>query len=669
MMKIQNVRSLFGLFFLMTLVISLFLSLELQAQNAPVTTLTTVGNVYPGQVDLPITVTNFNNIGACSLTFEYQYAGLHFMQGVPNSMLDGFAIGDHDLGNGKHRVTMGWFGSGVSLPNGEAIMMLKFIYISGTTALEFFDNGPSCEYADASYNVLNDVPQNTYYINGTVCGNMDNPGPISGVTSLCRGQSGVGYSVAPVANATSYHWTVPAGATIMSGMNTNAISVDFSPTAVSGNITVNGVNLCGNGPSAQLPITVNILPVANAGSDVVIGYGTSTTLHAASGGAGSFSYQWSPATLLVDPNLQNPQTINLTVTSVFTLLVTNQVSMCTNTDQVIVAVSGGPLNLNPVAIPNPICRGTSSQLFANPGGGSGNYIYTWTCNPPGSPPWTSNQANPVVTPDASGLYQLSLYDGFSTVQGSTPLTVYPLPSATIQGGDTLCGESSSTVLTVDLTGVPPWTFYYSNGLTTWHVTGQNTTPFSIIATEAGVYSILSVSDAHCNGTTLGSALVAVFPFPPSPVISVNGTEIFSSGCCGNQWYKDGAVIPGATGSVYEPLVTAHYFDIVTINGCQSDTSNIIYYFMAGIPQHSANNLSFDPNPATNYITVKSNPASPAVDEVKIFSISGRQVASYVRTPLMDEGDIVMDIQQLSPGLYFLSISTKSGNTVMKLIVQ
>ena len=650
-----------------------FCSLNPKAQNAPITTLASVGNALPGAVVVPITVTGFSNIGAISLCFDYPYAGLHFVQGVPNPSLAGFAIGDQDLGNGKHRITMGWFGSGSNLPNGSVIMTITFTYIGGTNDLEFYDNGPSCEYADASYNVLNDIPQSTYYLNGKVCGGVGNPGPIAGITSLCQGQTGVGYSVSPVANATGYNWTTPTGANIISGNNTNSIIVDFSPTAVSGNISVFGLNSCGNGPSSQLSLTVTPLPVANAGLDITIPYGTSTTLHAASGGSGSYSYHWSPGSLFVNPNIQNPQTINLTVTTMFTVLVTNLTTLCNDSDEVVVTISGGPLNTNPLSIPSSICRGTTAQLFANAGGGSGVYSYAWSCNPPGSPPWSSTQANPVVSLDSSKIYTLSLSDGFNIVLGTTALTVFQLPSATISGGDTLCGQGNSTMLTVDLTGAPPWTFHYSNGVTTWFISSQNTTPFFINATDPGVYTILAMADDHCTGTTSGSAVVAVFPIPPAPTISITGTDLFSTGCCGNQWYKDGNPIPGATGQSFQPLVTAHYFDIVTVNGCKSDTSNTIYYLVDGIQQPNNNKnysiFSVEPNPGKNFITIKSKTGKTHIEKVSIYSVSGKQEAQYMSNPYMDENNISIDIRQLSPGLYFLEITAMSVRSVLKLIVQ
>lgn len=86
-------------------------------------------------------------------------------------------------------------------------------------------------------------------------------GTIMGSATVCQGQTGVIYSVAAIAHATDYLWAIPAGATIIAGANTDSITVDFSPTASSGDITVQGSNSCGTGQvSAAFVVTVNPLP-------------------------------------------------------------------------------------------------------------------------------------------------------------------------------------------------------------------------------------------------------------------------------------------------------------------------------------------------------------------------------------------------------------------------
>ncbi len=93
-------------------------------------------------------------------------------------------------------------------------------------------------------------------------------GSINGTTNVTEGQQNVQYSVPVIANATSYSWTLPNGAIGIS--TTNSISVNFSFTAISGNIIVKGNNTCGNGDSSILYVTVNhFVPNCSAQFDLV----------------------------------------------------------------------------------------------------------------------------------------------------------------------------------------------------------------------------------------------------------------------------------------------------------------------------------------------------------------------------------------------------------------
>lgn len=81
-------------------------------------------------------------------------------------------------------------------------------------------------------------------------------GTISGTSSVTQGQTGVSYSVPAISNATSYVWSYSGTGVTINGTG-NAVTVDFSGSATSGNLTVYGTNSCGNGTvSAAFPITV-----------------------------------------------------------------------------------------------------------------------------------------------------------------------------------------------------------------------------------------------------------------------------------------------------------------------------------------------------------------------------------------------------------------------------
>jgi hypothetical protein len=86
----------------------------------------------------------------------------------------------------------------------------------------------------------------------------NSPGNITGKTNPCQNENGVIYSVSGVVGATSYTWTVPNGATIVSGQNTNSIAVNFG--ANGGNITVKANNECGSSAEKSLSIALKSAP-------------------------------------------------------------------------------------------------------------------------------------------------------------------------------------------------------------------------------------------------------------------------------------------------------------------------------------------------------------------------------------------------------------------------
>lgn len=87
------------------------------------------------------------------------------------------------------------------------------------------------------------------------------PGTITGAASFCPNDGNKLYGVAPLVGVSSYTWTLPAGATILSNPDSNAIFVQFGSTA--GQITVKGINSCGTGPAQTKSVTLTVvLPAA-----------------------------------------------------------------------------------------------------------------------------------------------------------------------------------------------------------------------------------------------------------------------------------------------------------------------------------------------------------------------------------------------------------------------
>lgn len=95
-----------------------------------------------------------------------------------------------------------------------------------------------------------------------VKGSPSNAGPITGNNSVCANDAGVNYSVGAVFGATGYVWTVPSGATIVSGQGTTSITVDWGTNG--GVIGVTAQSPCGNSGTRTLSVAMNCRISANS---------------------------------------------------------------------------------------------------------------------------------------------------------------------------------------------------------------------------------------------------------------------------------------------------------------------------------------------------------------------------------------------------------------------
>jgi hypothetical protein len=86
------------------------------------------------------------------------------------------------------------------------------------------------------------------------------PGAISATTPTGCPNKQVTYTIAPALNATGYLWTVPAGATIVSGQGTTSIVVEYPNTSVSDTVRVQSTNNCAISAERKLKVTLTACP-------------------------------------------------------------------------------------------------------------------------------------------------------------------------------------------------------------------------------------------------------------------------------------------------------------------------------------------------------------------------------------------------------------------------
>jgi len=139
----------------------------------------------------------------------------------------------------------------------------SIVYGAGTSQIQVAWNNPGAQTVSVSYtNPGGCLPAAPTVFNVTVNPLPGSAGAITGPAAVCGGSQGVSYSTTSITNALTYVWTLPAGATIASGAGTTSITVNFAANATSGNISVYGNNLCGNGNPSNLAVSVTSLPAA-----------------------------------------------------------------------------------------------------------------------------------------------------------------------------------------------------------------------------------------------------------------------------------------------------------------------------------------------------------------------------------------------------------------------
>lgn len=149
----------------------LFFSLLVQVtlgQNAPVTMVPEVTCGIGEQINIPVTVIDFINIGALSLTLNFDEAVLDYQSFSNNSNFPGLLIFEQLPGKIVVSGLNPYGNPGITLDDNAVLFTLNFYCLGGATSLWWNDLGGTCEYADDQYNPLNDSPTCSFYKNGSV---------------------------------------------------------------------------------------------------------------------------------------------------------------------------------------------------------------------------------------------------------------------------------------------------------------------------------------------------------------------------------------------------------------------------------------------------------------------------------------------------------------------
>ena len=306
---------------------------------------------------------------------------------------------------------------------------------------------------------------------------------------------------------------------------TNGAVVSATPSATE-TYTVTASYGIGCTGTANTTITVNALPIVNAGPDQTLCAQNAATVS----GSGASTYAW-------DNNISNGVAFTPTATATYTVVGTDA-NGCTNTDQVQVVVNALP---NVIAgINQTLCAGTSVTLS-----GSGAVSYSWDNSINDGVAFTPTATNnyTVVGTDANGCTNT---DQVQVVVNALPIVIAGI-------NQTVCVGTAVT-----LSGTGAVTYSWDNSINDGVAfTPSNTATYTVTGTDAN----------GCIDTDQLQVVVNALPI----VIAGNsqtvciGTVVTLSGAGAVTYSWDNSINDGVA---FTPSNTATYTVTGTdINGC------------------------------------------------------------------------------------------------------
>jgi T5SS/PEP-CTERM-associated repeat protein len=399
-------------------------------------------------------------------------------------------------------------------------------------------------------------------------------GPITGSSSVNAGDSGDSYSISSVTDATTYTWSVPSGATIVSGQGTTSITVNFGCSAVSGSITVTPSNGSGSGASSSLPVTVTSVGAAGSVTGPsAVNAGDSGDVYSISSVGGATTYAWtvpSGATITSGQGTTSI-TVNYSCSAVNgTVQVTpsngNGCSGTAGSLSITVTSVGAAGSISGTTT---VCAGSSGLTYSI-SSVSGATSYTWSV--PSDATITSGQGSTSITVtwgSTSGSVSVTPANGNACtgVAGSLSVTVNPLPSTPTAGNNGPIIEGNTLNLTASTIASVTYSWTGPNGFTS---TNQNPSISNATSAVSGVYLVTVIDSNGC--TSAAGSTTALVTALRITSITTQGSDLQIT------WATTGGVTNAVQATIGNPGYNTNFVDIsgpILILGSGDTSTNYI----------------------------------------------------------------------------------------------
>jgi hypothetical protein len=586
----------------------------LSARNAPITTAGSSNGCPAGSVTVPLNVNGFTSVKAITLRLDYDPTQLVFVNyNNLNPSIASASVNTVSVSPTLTKVIIVWAEvNALTLPSNAKLLDLNFTLTTGSPQIIFNNTsggGGECEYADENGVAMNDVPTATYYINSTITNiALGAAGAITGASVLCAGTNNVPYSVPVIANATGYIWTLPTGGTIISGNNTRSIVVNYSNSAVSGNVTVKGTNSCGQGTPSSLAVTVNPLPIPAITGNGTVCAGSTGNVYTTASGMTNYAWAVSSGGIISSGGGINDPTVTITWNTAGTQNVSvnfTNANGCTAATPTVKTVTVNPLPTPTITGNNTLCVGATGISYTTEPSMS---AYAWAVSSGGQITSGAGTNAILVSWNTAGPQSVTVNYAITATgcSAATPtskaITVNALPVPTISGPATVCAASTGNVYTTEA-GMSGYLWTVSPGgiITGGGGTSDNSVTITWNAASPQSVSLNYTGTNGCTATSPTSKLVTVNALP---VPTLSGAATVCAGSPGNVYSTE----PGMTGYLWNVSAGG----TISAGGGTTDNTITITWSTSG-PQNVSVNYNSTAgctalNPVVKNVTVNPLPA-------------------------------------------------------------
>jgi hypothetical protein len=214
----------------------------------------------------------------------------------------------------------------------------------------------------------------------------------------------------------------------------------------------------------------------------------------------------------------------------------------------------------------------------------------------------------------------------------------------------------STQLNVIATGGEVYIYSWTSSPAGFTSPIQNPVVTPSVATT---YKVI-IKNGPCVATD--SITVTVNSPPAKPGITLSGNMLESSSSSGNQWFRDGSELQGATSQLLDPPGNGQYqVQVTDANGCVSELSDPFDVTWLSADQISSpTEITIYPNPTTGVLTISTTLPESTL-EISVFNSLGKNI-------LTEKGEGTIDLSGFEDGIYFLIVKSQGGKAVSKKVL-